>query len=233
LQELKIKMKNIIITGTSSGVGLELCKFFSKAGHSIYAISRNIENLKKLKLSNVKCFSVDISDKTAIQKFYNNLKKEKVSIDILINNAGCLEKLPFSKTTYDIFKQVFAVNVLGLAELTRQLLFLMPTGGHVVNISSIGGIQGSLKFAGLSAYSSSKSAVNCLTELWAEEYKEKGIAFNALAFGSIATEMFKKAFPKFKAAIQSKDAALYIMEFALNGNNLYNGKILPISISTP
>ena len=105
--------------------------------------------------------------------------------------------------------------------------------GHVINISSMGGVQGSSKFSGLSAYSSSKGAVITLTELLSEEYKNTGPSFNVLALGAVQTEMLELAFPGYKAPVSSKEFAEYLLNFALNGHKFYNGKILPISSSNP
>ena len=124
-------------------------------------------------------------------------------------------------------------HVFGVAELTRQILPYMGKGGHIVNISSMGGVQGSMKFAGLSAYSSSKGALITLTELLAEEYKDSGIAFNVLALGAVQTEMLAEAFPGYEAPMSSENMASYILDFALNGNKYYNGKLLQVSNSTP
>ena len=109
----------------------------------------------------------------------------------------------------------------------------MDKDGHVLTISSMGGIQGSAKFPGLSAYSSSKGAVLTLTELLAEEFKETGPSFNALALGAVQTEMFEEAFPGYQAPVSAKEMAEYIMDFALKGQKMYNGKILQVSSSTP
>ena len=109
----------------------------------------------------------------------------------------------------------------------------MPKTGHVVTISSMGGVQGSMKFAGLSAYSSSKGAVIAMTELWAEEFKESGPSFNVLALGAVQTEMLEEAFPGYKAPTTALEMATYIKDFALTGHTLYNGKLLQVSNSTP
>jgi NAD(P)-dependent dehydrogenase (short-subunit alcohol dehydrogenase family) len=97
----------------------------------------------------------------------------------------------------------------------------------------MGGVQGSVKFPGLSAYSSSKGAIITLTELLAEEYKETGPSFNVLALGSVQTEMLEEAFPGFKAPLSATEMAQYIMDFSLTGNKFYNGKILQVSSTTP
>jgi len=117
--------------------------------------------------------------------------------------------------------------------MTRIVLPFMNKSGHVVTVSSMGGIQGSMKFPGLAAYSSSKGAVITLTELLAEEYKESGPQFNVLALGAVQTEMLEEAFPGFEAPVSAKEMAEYIKDFACNGNKYYNGKVLQVSSSTP
>ena len=134
---------------------------------------------------------------------------------------------------FDLFEKIYRVNVFGLAELTRQLLPQMTAKSHVVNISSMGGIQGSAKFPGLSIYSSSKAAVITLTELWAEEFKENGPRVNALALGAVQTEMLAKAFPGLQAPVSAKEFGHYLLDFCLTGHQFYNGKTLQVSSSTP
>ena len=97
----------------------------------------------------------------------------------------------------------------------------------------MGGVQGSMKFPGLAAYSSSKAAVITLTELLAEEYKESGVSFNVLALGAVQTEMLEEAFPGYKAPTSALEMAEYIHDFSLNGNKFYNGKLLQVSNTTP
>ena len=154
-------------------------------------------------------------------------------VDIVIHNAGSLIHKPFSETNQNDFERVYRVNVFGVANLTRICLPYLSNGSHVVTISSMGGIQGSMKFPGLAAYSSSKGAVITLSELLAEEYKEKGIAFNVLALGSVNTEMLQEAFPGYEAPLSAEQMAAYIFNFALTGNQFYNGKVLQVSSTTP
>jgi NAD(P)-dependent dehydrogenase (short-subunit alcohol dehydrogenase family) len=107
------------------------------------------------------------------------------------------------------------------------------THSHIVNISSMGGFQGSMKFAGLAAYSTSKAALCCFTELFAEEYKETNIRMNCLCLGAVQTEMLAEAFPGYNAPIQPKEMAKFIVDFAENASRFINGKIIPVSLSTP
>lgn len=226
-------MKNVIITGTSRGIGFELAIAFAQAGHNVLGLSRNAEPIKKLGIKSLSAIAFDISKESDFHKLKSYLQEEFNHVDILINNAGFLVHEPFEKLTQDDFRQSYEVNVFGPVALIQEVLPFMNKNGHVVNISSMGGIQGSVKFPGLSAYSSSKGAILTLTELLAEEYKESGPSFNALALGAVQTEMFQEAFPHLKANCSPKEMASYIMEFALNGNQFYNGKILQVSNSTP
>ena len=223
--------KNIIITGAGRGIGKATALLAASKGNQVYAISRTIDDLKGIE--NIQPFSVDLTNPDGITSFCKELATTGVLIDVLINNAGKLENIPFKETAFDIFESVFKVNVFGLAELTRQLLPMINPKGHVVNISSIGGVQGSSKFPGLAAYSSSKGAVITLTELLAEEYKETGPAFNALAFGAVQTEMLEEAFPGYEAPLSAAEMGSYLLNFALTAQQFYNGKVLPVSSGTP
>jgi len=225
-------MKNIIITGTSRGIGFELALQFANAGHNVLAISRKIPQTL-LGNKNITCLSVDLSDETEIKKVENFLSQTWKKVDILIHNAGSLLLKPFSETSTEDFESVYKVNVFAVANLTRICLPYLQKGSHVVTISSMGGIQGSLKFAGLAAYSSSKGAVITLSELLAEEYKERGISFNVLALGAVQTEMLEEAFPGYQAPMLAMEMANYIFDFALTGNKYYNGKVLQVSSTNP
>ncbi|MDC7995950.1 SDR family NAD(P)-dependent oxidoreductase [Altibacter sp. HG106] len=226
--------KNIIITGTSRGIGYEMVPILTDAGHNILALSRNEVPVSGLDISNCTCFSCDITSKTDIKKVSAFVTEQwGGKVDVLINNSGTLENKPFATMKLEEFKEVYEVNVFGLVAITKEVIPFMTKSGHVVNISSMGGIQGSVKFPGLSAYSSSKGAVITLTELLAEEYKETGPSFNALALGAVQTEMLAEAFPGYKAPLDAKQMAQYISEFALHGNAYYNGKVLQVSNSTP
>jgi NAD(P)-dependent dehydrogenase (short-subunit alcohol dehydrogenase family) len=225
-------MKKIIITGTSKGIGHELALQFANEGHQVLALSRKIAPTL-LGNKNITCLSVDLAieeDLIHVKEFITNSWK---SIDAIVHNAGLLLLKPFSETTSEDFENIYKVNVFGVANLTRICLPFLQKGSHVVSISSMGGIQGSAKFAGLSAYSSSKGAVITLSELLAEEYKERGISFNVLALGAVQTEMLQDAFPGYEAPITAKEMADYIYNFTLTGNKYYNGKVLQVSSSTP
>ncbi|MCC9061876.1 SDR family NAD(P)-dependent oxidoreductase [Flavobacterium piscisymbiosum] len=225
-------MKNIIVTGTSRGIGYELALQFANAGNQVLAISRKIPQTL-LEHQNITCLSVDLADEAALQEVDGFLSSTWKKVDAVVHNAGALLLKPFAETTQADFESIYKVNVFAVANLTRICLPYLQKGSHVVTISSIGGVRGSLKFAGLAAYSSSKGAVITLTELLAEEYKEQGISFNVLALGSVQTEMLNEAFPGYQAPISAEGMATYIYDFTLNGNKYFNGKVLEVSSTNP
>lgn len=226
-------MKNVVITGTSRGIGLELVKLFAAKGHKVLALSRNISPVVDLELENVKGFSCDITEKHNLQEVTGFLSANFGGVDILVNNAGAILNKPFRDSSLEEFRNIYETNVFAVVGLLQMILPLMDENSHVVNISSMGGIQGSMKFPGLSAYSSSKGALITLTEMLAEEYKDKGPSFNVLALGAVQTEMLQEAFPGYEAPLSAVEMAEYICEFCLTGQKYYNGKILQVSNSTP
>jgi len=226
-------MANVIVTGTSRGIGFELVRWLSVQGHSVLALSRNPKPVAQLNLPGVYAKGFDLTDTTACEGVAQWVSNTWGKANFLIHNAGSLINKPFSELTSEDFEAVYRVNVFGVAALSRALLPVLDPKGHVVVISSMGGVQGSAKFPGLAAYSSSKGAVITLTELLAEEYKETGPAFNVLALGAVQTEMLAEAFPGYLAPVTAAEMAAYIGNFTLTGHKLYNGKVLQVSSSTP
>ncbi len=226
-------MKKVIITGTSRGIGFELAQQFANSNFQVLALSRNQKPLDNLNLKNITTLSVDLCDQNDLEKVATYLQKNWQDVDILIHNAGYLINKPFENLTKEDFLRVYDVNVFGVAELTKICIPYLVKGSHVVTISSMGGIQGSLKFSGLAAYSSAKGAVITLSELLAEEYKTQEIAFNVLAIGAVQTEMLAEAFPDYQASLKPSEMADYIYNFATTANKFYNGKVLQVSNTTP
>ncbi len=226
-------MAKILITGCSRGIGYQLARLFAENDHQVLALSRNPDPILALELPQISAFAFDLEKEQDLNDLKAFLKDDWGEVDIVINNAGSLIHKPFLQTGLEEFKSVYNVNLFGIVGILQTALPFMPATGHVVNISSMGGIQGSVKFAGLSAYSSSKGALITLTELLAEEYKDSGPSFNVLALGAVQTEMLEEAFPGFKAPLTSEEMAGYIMQFALEGHKFYNGKVLQVSSTTP
>jgi NAD(P)-dependent dehydrogenase (short-subunit alcohol dehydrogenase family) len=227
-------MARIVITGTSSGIGFELAVQAAEMGHEVLALSRNTSPLSTLNKEGIHTIPFDITSSKDLSKAVSFVQKNwEGSFDILINNAGSLVNKPFTNLSIEDFRAVYEVNVFGVAALTNLLLPFINKKGNVLNISSVGGVQGSVKFPGLAAYSSSKGALITLTELLAEEYKEHGPAFNVAALGAVRTEMLSQAFPDYEAKTTASEMAEYLLDFCLNRASLFNGKIISVSNSTP
>lgn len=234
---------NIVLTGASRGIGFETALALVKLGAtSLVLISRNKEGLTELK---GQCLSLNREIKVIDMAFdiVELSKSEEIiqkminldTIDILINNAGLLINKPFEVLTEQEILKMSEVNFLAPARLIRLLLPKLRNSplSHVLNISSMGGFQGSAKFPGLSIYSAAKAALASLTECLAEEYTKTNIRFNCLALGAVQTEMLEEAFPGYKAPVTPDKMGQYIADFALNGHELYNGKILPVAFTNP
>ena len=229
-------MKNIIITGASRGIGKDTALQLAREGHRVLAISRNEEALKSLQKeagANLEYLIFDIT--SADCRPLVEIASSWGSVDVLVNNAGFLLNKPFHQITGGDWEQVMGVNFHGPARILQMLrpFLLAAERAHVVNIGSMGGYQGSSKFPGLSAYSVSKAAIATLTECLAEEWKGTGIAVNCLALGAVQTEMLEAAFPGMQAPVSSEQMGSFLSYFALQGHHFFNGKVLPVSVSTP
>ena len=156
------------------------------------------------------------------------------SIDFVVFNSGKLINRPFLELTEEEILSSYKVNVLSAFNVFQVVIPKMKNpNSHVVTISSMGAFQGSVKFSGLSSYSSSKAALTNLTEMLAEEFKNSNISFNCLCLGAAQTTMLEQAFPGYQAPVSAEKMAEYIVDFTLNANQWLNGKIIPVSLSTP
>lgn len=236
-------MVNVIVTGAGRGIGYEtVLALAARPGCRILALSRNMERLGQLKRT-----ALERYPDAVLEVAYLDLEVPVPTefpawaagvlggADILIHNAGLLMNKPFAGLSRSDWTRLFNVNIIGVAELTRAMLpwLEQSPSAHIVHIGSMGGFQGSAKFPGLSAYSASKAALACFTECLAEEYKNSGIAVNCLAIGAVQTEMLEEAFPGYHAPLTSAEMAAFVTDFALQGHRYFNGKILPVSVSTP
>lgn len=224
--------KNVVILGASQGIGAALVDHFAQLEDTtVIALSRNLDKMRSRFLQkNVSCYQLDISKDVHQQIAALDFASP---IDILINNAGLLINKPFEQLSHQDLSESYQVNVIGIMEATQALLPQLAADAHIVNISSMGGFQGSLKFAGLAAYSTSKAALCAFTELFAEEYKATSLRMNCLCLGAVQTEMLSAAFPGYIAPTSPAEMAQFIANFALHNGAFFNGKIIPVSSSNP
>jgi len=233
---------NIIITGASSGVGFEaVLELILSDQHKVIALARSEDKLGRLaeiaQGLNPDCelypiaFDIVHDDYAGLLQFIASRLDNRV--DILVNNAGQLINKPFPELEESDFVEMLQNNFIGHVRMTQSMLGLMPANAHILNIGSMGAYQGSSKFAGLSAYSASKAALHTLTECLAQELTDRQIKVNCLALGSAQTEMLEKAFPGYESPVMAFEMGKYIADFALTGHKFFNGKILPVAVTTP
>lgn len=235
---------HILITGASRGIGASLAQSFTGSGHRVLLLSRNRRELEKVATNCNKlagqtlahAIPFDLADLADLEKeIISHIHSHTDVIDVLVNNAGQLIHKPFQEISIKDARALFETNFFAPAQLIRICLPLMKDSNlkHIVNISSMAGFQGSGKFSGLSYYSASKAALAALSECLAEELKESSVKVNALAIGSVQTEMLAEAFPGLKAPLEPSEMAEFMLWFSLEGSRYFNGKVLPVSVTTP
>jgi NAD(P)-dependent dehydrogenase (short-subunit alcohol dehydrogenase family) len=227
--------KVAVVTGASRGIGYEICKELAGKAHHAVAVARSEQQLTELANShkNISAITTDLTDQRDVNKLINQLEKDFNNVDILINNAGALINKTFTELNLEDWRSQLESNLISAVHITKKMLPLFNSSAHIVNISSMGGFQGSAKFPGLAAYSVSKGALSILTECLSVELSDKNIKANALCLGAVQTEMLEDAFPGMDAPVTAKEMGTYITNFALEGSTFYNGKILPVALEDP
>ncbi len=224
--------KRIVVTGASRGIGRAIVERF-ESEHRVLATARNEEALADLSSkTGCKTLTFDL-ERSEYGVFKEAAESSLGKIDILIHNAGLLINKPLKDLSRTEIQRQYQVNVFSLFEMVKSFESLFSENAHIVALGSIGGMIGSSKFAGLSAYSSSKAALAVLVECLQEEYRDRNWAFNCLALGAVQTEMLNEAFPGYNAPLQPAEMAEYICDFSLNHHKVLKGKVLPISLSNP
>jgi len=225
-----------IITGASRGIGYETCQVLANQEIHVVAVARSQGPLKKLEQTNPEFITArptDLTDNESVNQLVRAIDQQYEGIDILINNAGALINKSFRELTLDDWRSQIESNLISAVHVTKRLLPHFNDSAHIVNISSMGGFQGSAKFPGLAAYSVSKGALSILTECLSVELSDRNISANALCLGAVQTDMLEEAFPGMEAPVSANEMGHYIADFAQNGSTFYNGKILPVALEDP
>lgn len=231
--------KTILISGGTSGIGRATVLHFLQHGWQVVSWGRRDALIDTLKVESeglpgtLTAFTWDLASRDW-DGFLQMLAAASIHrVDALINNAGYLVKKPFLELTAADINASYTINSIAPFELIQKVVPMMPKDSFILNVSTMGGVQGSVKFPELSAYASSKSAVISLSELLAVELEPMGIYVNALALGGVDTEMLQAAFPGIQVNTQPEDVAKYIFSWVTEHGNLFNGKTLQLSSSTP
>jgi 3-oxoacyl-[acyl-carrier protein] reductase len=235
-----MESRTVILTGASKGVGRATAlALVAEHGCTVIAIGRNPVEMRSLQEEatsangGVEALVLDITASDAVDRIKDAVAGRRVHG--LVNNAGLLITRPFGQWTEDDMSRLFRANVFAPVSIVQGLWPLLQGDppGHVLNIGSMGGFQSSAKFPGLLAYSASKAALANVTECMAEELKDSGVRVNCLCLGAVDTEMLRAAFPGYTALVSPALIGSHIARFILEGHKLFNGKVLPVSLSTP
>lgn len=222
---------NYLVTGAGRGVGHETVKYLLEhhPGVNVYAVSRNTAALEKIKNDHLHMVKADVT--TEIDKIVSAIGK--TPLNGIVNNAGLLIKKDFSAFTHQDFDDLYRTNVYAPFAIVQSLLENLALGAHIVNIGSMGGTENTAKFPGMILYSSSKAALQCLSQCMSVELKDRQVTVNCLSMGSVDTEMLRQAFPGFSAPIGSDQMASFFAWFLLNGHRFFSGQILPLALTSP
>ncbi len=217
-----------LITGASKGIGRATAVALAAAGHTVIAASRGGSEVP-----GCVALSLDVTSDESIQNARAFIQGRQEEIAGLVNNAGALINQPFNMLAREDFRHMAEVNWIGPAMLIQTLAPCFASDAHIVNISSMGGYQGSAKYPGLSAYASSKAALIGLTECLQAEWGDKGWSFNVLCLGSVQTEMLAAAFPGYEAPTTAETMGNYIASFVERGHRTHAGSVLAVAKSNP
>ena len=184
-----LKNKTIIITGASTGIGLEMVKLFVNEGAFVIACSRRGESISHDRVLNV---HLDVSNYEQCQTIFNQLIKDFPKIDGLVCNAGITKDSMTYKMDWDCFNTVLQTNLFGIFNVVKFVGPQMEKQGFgsIVNISSVVGEYGNI---GQCNYAASKSGIIGMSKSWAKEFARKGsqVRVNVICPGYIMTDMLK------------------------------------------
>jgi len=187
--------KIAVLTGGTSGIGMQTALALKSAGYTVYELSRRAQGVEGLNH-----LVADVTDEAAVKKAVDEIVAREGKIDVLVNNAGfgISGAVEFTKT--EDAKRLFDTNFFGMVNMNRAVVPVMREAGQgrIVNISSVAGLTGN---AGQANYSSSKAGVVGLTKTVARELASRHINCNAIAPGAIRTPMTDAMDPKDLQAI--------------------------------
>lgn len=194
----KLAGKVAIVTGASKGIGAAIASHLAEAGAAVvvnYSSSKSEADSVVARIADHggKAIAVqaDMSKKVDIERLFAETKKAFGQLDIVVNNAGVYQFAPLAEVTPEQFHKMFDLNVLGLILASQEALkYFGPTGGTIINISSVAATAAP---ANTSVYSATKAAVNAVSRSLAQELGPRGIRVNSINPGMVDTEGFRAA----------------------------------------
>ena len=198
-------MQNILITGCSSGIGLETAKILKDNGYKVYATARKKQDVKQLRTLGFISYKLDVTKPKNIQKVLSKILEEDKTLDAVFNNAGYGQPGAVEDVSVDVLKEQFETNVFGLHEVTLQVMkiFRKQGFGKIVQHSSVLGII-SLKFRG--AYNSSKYAIEGLNDTLRQEVVGTNIFISVINTGPVTSKFRENALKKFEQNIDIENS---------------------------
>jgi len=189
----KLQGKVALVTGSSRGIGAAIAARLAAEGATIAinfnsdknAAEQMVTQIEKLG-SKAAAFKANVSSPADSKRLIEEVSKTYGKIDILVNNAGVFEMRPIDQIDVDHYQRIFDVNVKGVITTTVAVLPHISDGGRIINLSSVASKSA---MPGASVYSATKSAIDTLTRIWAQELGKRKITVNAVAPGATVTDM--------------------------------------------
>lgn len=212
----RFKNKIAMVTGASGGLGRAISLQLSSEGATLILIGRRREILEDLSIEIQEAggeaifYQLDLTDLSKLKEMVEDIKGHITQLDLLVNNAGKELFIPFSATSLKATEDLFAINVVSLINLTRQVLPQIPAQGSIVNIASVVAVVGA---SALSIYSATKGALISLTRSLALELAPRRVRVNAIAPGTIKTSMTERMFRKLTEGQVQKIEEMYPLGF--------------------
>lgn len=226
--------KVAIVTGGGRGIGRATAELLASAGARVTICARSPEEVEAVAVSSphIQALAGDVADEAFVEQMVAQVVAAHGRLDVLVNNAAILGRRPFLELEPALWDEVMAVNLRGAylccRAAFRQMAEQAPSGGSIVNISSLSGVRGPEKFPGLAAYNVSKAGLLALSDILAVEGKPHGIRVNAVSPGAVETAMLRQAGHGLKALAEPEDVARTIAFLASDLSHPATGANLEI-----
>jgi NAD(P)-dependent dehydrogenase (short-subunit alcohol dehydrogenase family) len=211
---MRLTNKVALVTGGGAGLGLAIAERFAAEGAHVYITGRRKEVLDDATASiegHVTAVAADSTSSSDLHDLAETIRRESGRLDVLVANAGMIERADFGEVTEDHFDRTFDINARGTMFTVQTALPLMPAGGSIILVGSIQGFKG---LPGSTTYSAAKAAVRSYARVWAAEFGGRGLRVNVLTPGPFDTSIIEgqaEYFGQDPAALRAQMATLVPM----------------------